>query len=169
MASRKKVPRKKKATKRAASRRRAGKTPVRESLGSAWRATVNALGSAEAEVERQVRDLIDRNKLHRDDASRVLSRVGARIQRERKKAAKDLESTVKRVRAQLKKDRRTLDGMIQDAVQGTLAAFDIPSRKEVANLTRKVERLSRQIDALPASRKRAQPKRKPRSGAPSAA
>jgi len=169
MASRKKAPRTKKATRRATTRRRAGKTPVREGLGSAWRSTVTALGNAEAEVERQVRDLMDRNKLNRDDASRILSRVSARIQRERKKAAKDLESTVKKVRAQLKKDRRTLDGMIQDAVHGTLAAFDIPSRKEVANLTRKVERLSRQIDQLPAGRKRAQPKRKPRSGARSAA
>jgi polyhydroxyalkanoate synthesis regulator phasin len=162
MASRKKVTMKKSA-RRTSSRRRTKQPPVRESLGSAWRSTVAALGNAEVEVERQIRELLDRNKLHRKDAARVLSRVGARIQSERKKAAKDLESTVKRVRAQLRKDRRSLEGMIQDAVQGTLAAFDIPSRKEVANLTRKVERLSRQIDDLPAGRQRAQRKARPRT------
>ena len=38
--------------------------------------------------------------------------------------------------------------MVDDAVQGALATFNIPSRQEVPELTRKVNELSRKIDSL---------------------
>ena len=45
-----------------------------------------------------------------------------------------------------RKERRALARMVDDAVQRTLAALNIPSRQEVHQLTRRVEELSRKVD-----------------------
>jgi len=152
-------PAKKKAAKsparsRSKARARGSKKAPPEMLREAWQQTLRALGAAEAEVERQIKGLLKRNRIQAPDASRALSQITSRIQKERKQAVKDFEARLARLQKQIRKERRALDKMVEDAVQSTLASFNIPSRKEVTELTRKVNQLSRKLDSLPRRRSR---------------
>jgi len=118
------------AKKKAARRLRAA-TPAREAksrLETTWKDTQAALSSAEATVEKRVKTW------------------SHRLERERKKALKQIEGRLAVLQTRAKKERRTVTRMVDDAVQRTLAALNIPSRQEVQALTRRVEELSGRID-----------------------
>jgi hypothetical protein len=104
------------------------------------------LASAEQDLERQVRALLKRKGIDVKDASRVLAAWRSRATRERRKALAALEGRMKTVQARLKKERKSAGRAVQDTVQSALAALNIPSRGEIAELTRKVEALSRKLD-----------------------
>jgi hypothetical protein len=118
-----------------------------EVLRSTWNATLEALVSAESEVEHQVKLLMKKNRLGSKDAQAVLLKLGKRMQRERKRALKELESRARSLQDRLQRERKVLGRMIHETVEGTLASLNIPSRAEVARLTHKVEELSRKIDS----------------------
>jgi polyhydroxyalkanoate synthesis regulator phasin len=107
-------------------------------------------------MEKQVRQLMKRNKIDPKEAQAMLRHLGARLQRERKRALAQLESRIKTLQARVKKERKAFGKAVDEGVQRGLAAFNIPSRQEVADLTRKVEELSRKIDSLrrPSARRR---------------
>ena len=138
-----------------ASRKKAErKTTARKPRGTAevlretWASTVAALGSAEAEVQKQIKGLLKRNRIGARDAATVLKRFGARVERERKKALKQLEARLAPLQARVQAESKVVGRKVGQAVKGGLAAFNIPSRQEVNDLTRKVEELSRKIDAF---------------------
>jgi polyhydroxyalkanoate synthesis regulator phasin len=141
-------------SRRQTSRRSAGTESAPELLRDAWQQTLRALGAAEAEVERQIRALLKRNRIQAPDASRALSEIAGRIQKERRQAVEDFEARIEGLQKQIRKERRAIDKLVEDAVESTLASFNIPSRKEVKDLTRKVDQLSRKLDALPKRRSR---------------
>jgi len=97
-----------------------------------WDAAVEAVTSAEAEAERQLRLLLARNRIEPKKARAALAAVGKRVE----------------------KERRNLSRLVEEAVRGTLVALNIPSRHEVSELTRKVDELSRKIDGYRRSRPR---------------
>ena len=117
-------------------------------LRDTWRQTLEALASAEREMEKQVRLLMKNNKISAREAKSMLDGLSARLQTQRKRALKELESRMKTLQARVKKDRKAASRVLDDAVRGALAALNIPSRQEVADLTRKVEELSRKIDSF---------------------
>ena len=119
-----------------------------EALRNAWSATVETLTKAEREMEKQVRMLMKKNKLGPKEAQAMLAKLRSRVGVERKRAVKELESRLKTLQARVKKERKVLGKAVDEAVQSALAAFNIPSRQEVADLTRKVEELSRKIDTF---------------------
>jgi len=145
---------KKTRAKRTGGQGAAAKATAPDRLREAWQQTLRALSSAEAEVERQIRGLLKRNRIQASDASRALAHITGRLQKERRQAVKEFEARLKRVQQQVRKERKALDKMIEDAVQGALATFNIPSRREVTELTRKVNQLSRKLDDLPRRRAR---------------
>jgi polyhydroxyalkanoate synthesis regulator phasin len=117
-------------------------------LRETWSQTLASLSSAEAAVEKQVRRLLQRNRISTKDASTLLKDVSALLTRERRKAARQLETRLVALQARARKERKAVARMADDAVQGALAAFNIPSRQEVQELTRKVDQLSRKIDSF---------------------
>jgi polyhydroxyalkanoate synthesis regulator phasin len=119
-----------------------------EVLRETWASTVDALTSAEGKMEKQIKGLLKHNKIGASDAAEMLKNLGTRLTRERKKAVKQLDVRLTEIQARLHKERRVVRRMVDDAVKGTLAAFNIPSRQEVAELTKKVDELSRKIDAF---------------------
>jgi poly(hydroxyalkanoate) granule-associated protein len=121
---------------------------ARERLRKAWDKTLEALTSAEQEVQRQIKTLVKQNRLHAGDARDVLKTLGDRVQPARKRALREIESGLKAFQARARKERKALGRVVDEAVQGALATFNIPSRHEVAQLTRKVEELSRKIDGF---------------------
>jgi polyhydroxyalkanoate synthesis regulator phasin len=153
------MPKRKAQTKRqkAGTRGRTSARPADVVKGT-WAATLEALGSAEAEVEKQIRGLLRRNRISLPDAKRVLQQLGNRVDRERKRAARDIEGGLREVQKKVEQERSNLRRIANDAVQSALATFNIPNRREVTDLTRKVQELSRKIDALgrkPVARRRA--------------
>ena len=159
---------KKSPTARGRSRTRAGRTavPRTRAAGSrireTWEATVEALTSAEAEVERQLRLLLARNKINAADARAAVASFRTRVQKERRKAAKELGSRLSAAQDRLRREGKNLGRVVDEAVRGTLVALNIPSRREVSELTRKVDELSRKIDGFRRSVTR--PRRRGASG-----
>jgi hypothetical protein len=130
-------------------RARAKATPsgtAGDRIRETWEAAVKALSSAEAEAERQLRLLLARNRVKPAEARAALEAFRSRARKERKKAARKLEARLAALQVRLRRERKNAGRMVNDAVRGTLVALDIPSRGEVAELTRKVNELSRKID-----------------------
>jgi polyhydroxyalkanoate synthesis regulator phasin len=142
--------------------RRAGEA-VRKSAGSAagttgevlrdtWHSTLTALTAAEQVVEKQVRELLKKNRISSKDASRLLRELGSRAEVERRKAVKELEATLGTLQSRMKKERKVVGKAVGEAVTGALSSLNIPSRREVMELTKKVDQLGAKIDSY---RKRA--------------
>jgi polyhydroxyalkanoate synthesis regulator phasin len=138
------MPAKKKATRR--SRPAAPARRTRSRLETTWKDTQAALSSAEATVEKRVKALVKRGGVDARQARETLTTWGQRLDRERKKALRQVEGRLAVLQTRAKKERRALTRTVDDAVQRTLAALNIPSRDEIHELTRRVEELSRKID-----------------------
>jgi polyhydroxyalkanoate synthesis regulator phasin len=130
------------------ARKTASPPKAADRLRETWAQTVASLAAAEAAVEKRVRALLERNRISTRDASTLLKDVNALVGRERKKAARQLEARLQALQARARKERKVVARMANDAAQNALAAFNIPSRQEVQELTRKVDQLSRKIDSF---------------------
>jgi polyhydroxyalkanoate synthesis regulator phasin len=119
-----------------------------EVLREAWGTTQRALVSAEAQMEKQVKALLKKNEIGPREAKEALRKLGARLEKGRRKALKQVEARLSTLQARIHKERLVAGRMVDDAVKAALATFNVPSRKEVAELTRKVDELSRKIDGL---------------------
>ena len=113
-----------------------------------WNDTVEALTTAEARVEKEIRGLLKRNKISTRDAGTAIKDVRALIGRERKKGMKELEARFASLSARVRKESKTASKKVDDAVLAALATFNIPSRHEVRELTHKVNELSKKIDSF---------------------
>jgi len=127
--------------------RKAGRKPA-DVLRQTWSATLEALGSAERKVEKQIRVLLKNNTISGKEAQALLKGFASRLQSERKRAMKQLEARLKTLQTRVSKERKVVGRRIGEGVQRTLAALNIPSRREVSELTRKVDELSRKIDTF---------------------
>jgi polyhydroxyalkanoate synthesis regulator phasin len=135
------MPARKKAARRAV-------TPARKTksrLQKTWKETQAALSSAEGKVEKRVRELVKRSGVDTRQATQTLKAWGGRLDRERKNAVKRVEGRLSGLQTRARKERRALARMVDEAVQRTLAALNIPSRQEVHQLTLRVEELSRKV------------------------
>lgn len=129
--------------------RTARRTPIDQAakrIEKTWKETQAALASAEATVEKRVKALAKKSGVDTRQAGQTLQAWGHRIERERKKALKQVEARLADLQTRARKERRALTRTVDDAVRRTLAALNIPSRSEVQELTKRVEELSRRID-----------------------
>ncbi len=135
---------------KAKSRKKAAPAPhgAAEALRSAWAQTQKALATAQAAAEKQVKAALKRNKIGGREAAEVLQDLGSRFEKERRKAQKRVETQLSSLRSRVRKEGKAAGRRVGEAVEQALAALNIPSRREVADLTRKVGELSRKIDAL---------------------
>ena len=138
------MPAKKKGPRRPRAASPAGEAKSR--LEKTWNETQAAFSSAEASVEKRVKDLVKKSGVDTRQATKALKTWSHRLERERKKALKQVEGRIAVLQTRAKKERRAVTRMVDDAVQRTLAALNIPSRQEVQELTRRVEELSSRID-----------------------
>ena len=117
-------------------------------LREAWQELAATVATAQKNLENGVKQLLRRNKISTKDGASLLADVRALAERERKKAAKELRSRLRDVQGRVEAERRGAARGLDDAVRSALAALNIPSRAEVAALTRKVDELSRRIGRL---------------------
>lgn len=147
MAAKKKTARKA-ASKRAQAAPRSRAERAARAVRDTWQSALAALSEAEGDVEKQVRHLLAQNRIDASDAGTLLKTLNQALERGRHNAAKELETRVASLQERISAERQSLRRAIDEGVQSTLATFNIPSRKEVAELTHKVDALSRKIDAL---------------------
>ena len=105
----------------AAPRKRVAAKRATNKIQQTWNDTVAALRSGEVR--------------------RVLDREG-------RKGLRQLEARFADLQSRARQERKQLSKRVDAAVQGALASFNIPSRREVQELGRKVSDLSRKVDAL---------------------
>jgi len=134
--------------KKTARRRARAVSKAGNGLAITWEGTREALGQAEAALQRQLRMLMKRGTARTQEAAEALSAWRGRLQRERRKAVKQMEERFALLQVRARKERRAMGRYADEAVQGALAALNIPSRREVHELTRRVEELSRKIDGF---------------------
>ena len=115
-------------------------------LQKTWKDTRAALSSAEATVEKRVRALVKRSGVDTRPAAQALKHWTTRLERERRRALKQLEGRLAEFQARARKERRSLTHTADKAARRALAALNIPSRNEVHELIKRVEELSRKID-----------------------
>jgi polyhydroxyalkanoate synthesis regulator phasin len=125
-----------------------------EALRDTWQSTLHALSAAEQEVEKQIRQLLKRNRIQSRDAAGVLRELGSRADVERKKAMKDLQARLSTARTRIEKERKVVGHAVGEAVTGALASLNVPSRREIAELTKKVEQLGEKVDKFRARARR---------------
>ena len=125
-----------------------GSARAQQVLKDAWARTATTLAAAESELQKQVRKLREQGKPSVEEAGAALKRFRQRLETERKRGAKELARRLRELQTRVERDRDVVAKRATDAVQSGLAALNIPSRREVALLTRKVDELSRKIDGL---------------------
>jgi polyhydroxyalkanoate synthesis regulator phasin len=147
-------------TKKKTSRSKGPETTA-DALRERWQAALKGLATAEAELEKQWQLLVKKSGLSGKDAKGALQELRTRLQKERQRALKGLEAGVAGLQARVKEEREVLSRKADEVMKSALVAFNIPSRQEVGELTRKVDELSRKIDSFKgprASKAKAAPK-----------
>ncbi len=125
----------------ARARRRA-----KSGLEKTWKDTRAALSSAGATVEKRVQALVRRGGVDTRQARKALVAWRHRLDRESRKAMKQVEGRLAVLQTRARKERRMVGRAVDDAVKRTLAALNIPSRQEIHDLTRLVEELAQKVD-----------------------
>jgi len=144
-------------TKRRRTRRAKPATPppsAQQVLREGWKGALDALGRAEAEVESRVKQLLRNNRINVEDAAELLREFRKGVEKERGRGMRELEERLGELRQRLGREGRNVAKAVDEAVQSGMAALNIPSRREVALLTKKVDELSRRIASLRRNRKR---------------
>lgn len=136
-----------KRTARATRARRATRS-TGEPLERAWTAALEAIHGAQKEAEAQIEALLKRYKIRSRDASGIVRELRTRFDKERKLAMKEIGAQLATLETRVQRERKVFGRSLDRAVRNGLAALNIPSRKEVAELTRKVDALSQKIDGL---------------------
>jgi poly(hydroxyalkanoate) granule-associated protein len=132
---------------RATGRRTAGRGRKRGTgLEHTWTQVQASLAEVEARLEKEVRTLADRLGIDTRQAAKHVKEWNRRLDREVQKASRQIDTGLGDLRKTVKKEQRALSGMVDDAVERALATLNIPTRREVQTLTRKVHQLSRKID-----------------------
>ena len=125
------------------------KRELRESAEKVWLAGLGALATAEEEGGKAFKNLVSK---------------GERYQKSFKKpvgdARKKVEGTVKEVRGRAGKTWRKVENAFDHQVTMTLHRLGVPTRGEIADLTRRVETLTRKLGTTPRTAKKAAGKKK---------
>jgi len=143
-------------TKKKTTRSKGAAESTADTLRERWQAALKAVATAEAELEKQWKTLVKKSGLSGKDAKGALQELRVRLEKERQRALKGIEAGVAGLQARVKEERDVLSRKADEVMKSALVAFNIPSRQEVGELTRKVNELSRKIDtfkAAPARRK----------------
>jgi molybdenum-dependent DNA-binding transcriptional regulator ModE len=111
-----------------------------------WAQAQARLSGAEVRVEKEIRALARRMGIDTRQASKHVKEWNRLLDREVRKASRRIDTGLEEFDRAVKKEQRALGRMVDEAVGKALAALNIPTRREVQSLTRKVHQLSRKID-----------------------
>lgn len=131
---------------------KASTEPLGESAHRIWLAGLGALSVAEEEGSKLFRQLVEKGESFRGPVRSPL-----------KSARGQVKDAVEEVRGRAGRTVDRIETVIDDRIQGVLERLGLPSKGEIAELTARVERLTRAVEAGgggTARRGKATPKKK---------
>jgi poly(hydroxyalkanoate) granule-associated protein len=129
-------------------RRKPIRTTPRRRLEKTWNDTRRALRSAEVTVGKRVAALVQKSGLEPREVMRQAQLWRGRLDREGKKARKRVAARLVELRHRAVRDSRSLSKSVDVAVTRALGALNIPTRREVQQLQRRVEELKARVERL---------------------
>lgn len=151
-----------KATRKAPVRKAGKKTPTRkrattskesrasepDRLNDLWQGAVDAVHRAQTSAEQQLRQAMKQNRFHTREIRDGVTNLRKRFEQDWARLSRDLEGQMNSFEARVARERDAAGRAVDDGIRNALAAVNIPSRREIADLTRKVDKLSKKIDSL---------------------
>ncbi len=136
------------ATRKKARRNTGTRRARSERLSRTWKDTRRALRSAEERVSRKVAELVEQSGLPTREVVKRAEAWRTRLGQQGRKARKQALARLAELQQRARRDGRALGRGVDDTVARALAALNIPTRQEVQELSRRVERLSARVDRL---------------------
>lgn len=127
---------------------------LKESVNKVWLAGLGALSAAEEEGQKWLKTLIDKGEKYQKKGQTKFDEVRDRIEDASEKAKKRAGGTM-----------NVVEEKVDEMVTGALRRTGVPTREEIATLTKRVEELTRMVEKLEPSRPAA---RKPAARKPAA-
>jgi hypothetical protein len=124
------------------------RTSAARRIESLWQDARGAFRSAESQARKRVTAFARRNGVDTQELVERARQVRGRIERDGRKARKAALARLAQLQQRARDERRSLTRMADHAVARALAALDIPTRREVQELSRRVELLSTRVGAL---------------------
>lgn len=127
------------------AKKKASKSDLSESVHRIWLAGLGALATAEEEGSKLFTALVSKGKQYESSVKKPVDQ-----------AATQVKKRVKEVRGRADKTVKKIERAFDEQVDAALHRVGVPTRKEIAQLNRKVQRLTEAIEGK--SRKRAKKK-----------
>ena len=128
------------------------RTPARARAATQFETTWNdarrAIRSAEGVLGKRVAEFARRRGIDTKELVHRAELWRSRLDRESRKARKRVELRLAELSKRAHHERNTVARVADDAVARALAALNIPTRREVQELSRRVGRLSSRIDTI---------------------
>ena len=109
-----------------------------------WLAGLGALVVAEEESTKLYSNVVERSKQLGEDSADLFNSLVKRGRDMENQGLKRIDETVDDLETQQKR----LTNRVEDALENVLERFGVPTRAEVKSLTKKVDTLSKKVDAL---------------------
>ena len=116
-------------------KKKASKSDLSESVHRIWLAGLGALATAEEEGSKLFTSLVRKGKQYESSVKKPVDRAATRV-----------KGTVKDVRGRAGKTVKKIERAFDDQVDAALHRVGVPTRKEIAQLNRKVQRLTEVIE-----------------------
>lgn len=110
------------------------KGELRQSAQKVWYAGLGALATAEKEGGKAFKNLVSRGKKYERSLKKPVAR-----------AKKKVSGTVQDVRGKAGKTWKRVESAFDHQVEAALHRIGVPTRQEIADLTRRVEALTRKL------------------------
>lgn len=117
------------------AKKKASKSDLKDSLHQIWLAGLGAFATAEEEGGRLFRSLVKKGRTYEKSVKIPVD-----------KAAETVKGTVQDVRSKAGKTMKRFEAALDDHVDAALTRIGVPTQKEIATLTRKVDRLTKKLD-----------------------
>jgi len=152
----------KKAGTRKAARPRAAKAPgvrVKDSANKIWLAGLGAFAMAEEEGGKLFKGLVEKGKKFEEVGREKLGEARGRVEELAESAKEKVEAATGDVRDRASELFERVEDRWDERMASALQRFGVPSRDEIARLTRRIEELTRLVEKRPVTQ-RARPARK---------
>ena len=126
---------------------------IGESVHRIWLAGLGAFATAEEEGGKLFQSLVTRGKKYERTIKKPVDQAASNL-------TDSVKGTVKDVRGRAGKTMKKIEKTFDEQVDAALHRVGVPTRKEIATLTRKVDRLTRSLEGKPARKARKKATRK---------
>jgi len=126
------------------AKKKSAQKEIATSAYNIWLAGLGALSAAEEEGEKLFKSLVGRGKKYEKRVKSPVKKAGAKV-----------KTTVDEARQRAGKAFDSIEAAVDDQVASALHRIGVPTRKEIATLTRRVEKLTQAVQGASTPKRRA--------------